>query len=99
MRDEFQQRRDVFVAGLNRIPGFSCRVPKGAFTSSPTSRKLAGRRRSWPTLCWKKPEWLVFPGQPSGNAGEGYLRFSVANSLENLNKALDRIEQWVKKNL
>ena len=48
MRDEFKQRRDVFVAGLNRIKGFSCRMPKGAFYAFPNitetgwpSKKLA----------------------------------------------------------
>jgi hypothetical protein len=43
------------------------------------------------------PASLAFPEPPSGPIGEGYLRFSVANSLENLNKALERIDGWTKK--
>src|SRR5207247_9549538 len=49
MRIEFQKRRDVMVAGLNKIKGFSCRLPKGDFYVFPTSRRLVGHRRNWPT--------------------------------------------------
>ena len=49
MRDEFQRRRDVFVAGLNKIKGFSCRMPKGAFYVFPNIPRLDGNRKPWPT--------------------------------------------------
>ena len=57
MRDEFQRRRDVFVAGLNKIKGFSCRMPKGAFYVFPNiTRRPDGSRRIWPTRCWSRQE-------------------------------------------
>ncbi len=49
--------------------------------------------------CWSKQESPRFSGTAFGEFGEGYLRFSVANSLENLQQALDRIDEWTKKNL
>ena len=59
MRSEFQQRRDVFVAGLNRIKGFSCRMPKGAFYAFPNIKKTGWSRRSWRKRCWNRPAWLA----------------------------------------
>ena len=99
MNAEFKRRRDIFVAGLNKIKGFSCRMPKGAFYAFPNIKKTG-----WP---WKKLADALLEeagvaclsGTAFGAYGEGYLRFSVANSLENLNKALSRIEGWVGKNL
>jgi len=84
MRDEFQRRRDVFVAGLNKIKGFSCRMPKGAFYVSPTSRKQDGSRNRWPTHYWEQAGGRRVVRHRLRRFGEGYLRFSVANSLENL---------------
>ncbi len=53
-------------------------------TCSRTSPRPAGRRRSWPKHCWKRPAWPRFRAPRSARYGEGYLRFSVANSMENL---------------
>src|SRR5437899_5692436 len=99
MRAEFQKRRDVMVAGLNKIKGFSCRLPHGAFYVFPNITQTG-----W---LWKKlADGLlddVGVGAVSGTAfgacAEGYLRFSVANSIENIEKALDRVGPWAKKNL
>ena len=68
MRDEFQRRRDMFVAGLNKIKGFSCRMPKGAFYASPISRRRDGSRRRWLTHCWSKQESPHFPEPHSANS-------------------------------
>src|SRR5262252_1704450 len=99
MRDEFKRRRDAFVAGLNQVKGFSCRMPKGAFYAFPnvtgtgwTSKKLAN-------ALLEEGSVACLSGTAFGDFGEGYLRFSVANSLENLNQALDRIARWTSKNL
>ena len=96
---EFKKRRDVMVAGLNKIKGFSCRLPKGAFYVFPN---ITGT--DWPSK--KLADALLdeagvagLSGTAFGNFGEGYLRFSVANSIENIEKALDRISGWVQKNL
>jgi aspartate/methionine/tyrosine aminotransferase len=99
MRTEFQKRRDVFVAGLNRIKGFSCRVPKGAFYVFPNIKKTGWKSKKLADALLDEAGVACLAGTAFGDYGEGYLRFSVANSLENLNKALDRIDQWTKQNL
>src|SRR6202453_1338195 len=99
MRTEFQKRRDVFVAGLNRIKGFSCRVPKGAFYVFPNITKTGWKSKKLADALLEEAGVACLSGTAFGDYGEGYLRFSTANSLENLNKALDRIDQWTKQNL
>jgi aspartate aminotransferase len=99
MRAEFQKRRDVFVAGLNRIKGFSCRVPKGAFYVFPNTSKTGWKSKKLADALLEQAGVACLSGTAFGDYGEGYLRFSVANSLENLNKALAQIEQWTKQNL
>jgi aspartate aminotransferase len=99
MRDEFKRRRDVFVAGLNKIKGFSCRMPKGAFYVFPNVTKTGWPSKKLANALLEEAGVACLSGTSFGDFGEGYLRFSVANSLENLNKALDRIGQWTAKNL
>jgi aspartate/methionine/tyrosine aminotransferase len=99
MRDEFQRRRDVFVAGLNKIKGFSCRLPKGAFYVFPNIKKTGWKSKRLADALLDDAGIAGLSGTAFGAYGEGYLRFSVANSLENLNKALERIDSWTKKNL
>jgi len=99
MRVEFQKRRDAFVAGLNRIKGFSCRVPKGAFYVFPNITKTGWKSKKLADALLDDAGVACLSGTAFGDYGEGYLRFSVANSLENLNKALERVDQWTKKNL
>jgi len=99
MRLEFQRRRDAFVAGLNRIKGFSCRMPKGAFYVFPNVMKTGWKSRKLANALLEEAGVACLSGTAFGDYGEGYLRFSVANSLENLNKGLDHIDQWTKRNL
>jgi aspartate/methionine/tyrosine aminotransferase len=99
MRDEFKKRRDVFVAGLNKIKGFSCRMPKGAFYTFPNITETGWPSKKLANAILEEAGVACLSGTAFGDFGEGYLRFSVANSLENLNKALDRIQQWTAKNL
>jgi aspartate/methionine/tyrosine aminotransferase len=99
MRKEFQRRRDVFVAGLNRIKGFSCRMPKGAFYVFPNIVGTGWPSKKLADALLDEAGVACLSGTAFGAFGEGYLRFSVANSLENLNSALERIDQWTKKNL
>ena len=99
MRAEFQRRRDVFVAGLNRIKGFSCRMPKGAFYVFPNITKTGWKSKMLADALLEGAGVACLSGTAFGDFGEGYLRFSVANSLENLNKALERINNWTKRNL
>jgi aspartate/methionine/tyrosine aminotransferase len=99
MSDEFKCRRDAFVAGLNRIKGFSCRMPKGAFYTFPNITKTGWPSKKLADALLEQAGVACLSGTAFGSYGEGYLRFSVANSLENLNTALTWIEAWVKKNL
>jgi aspartate aminotransferase len=99
MRLEFQRRRDAFVAGLNRIKGFSCRMPKGAFYVFPNVMKTGWKSRKLANALLEEAGVACLSGTAFGDYGEGYLRFSVANSLENLSKGLSRIDQWTKQNL
>jgi aspartate aminotransferase len=96
---KFQARRDVFVAGLNRIKGFSCRMPKGAFYVFPNITKTEWKSKKLADALLEQAGVACLSGTAFGDFGEGYLRFSIANSLENLNKALRSIEQWTARNL
>src|SRR5215467_13268692 len=99
MRDEFQRRRDMVVAGLNKIKGFSCRMPKGAFYVFPNTSKTGWKSKPLADALLEQAGVAALSGTSFGEFGEGYLRFSVANSLDNLQQALDRVDQWTKKNL
>ena len=99
MRQEFQQRRDVFVKGLNQIKGSRAACRKARSIPFRTSSGTAGRRRNWPMRCWMKREWRDCREPRLARSAKGYMRFSIANSIEKLEQALDRIEQWTKKNL
>ncbi len=99
MRQEFQRRRDSFVAGLNRIKGFSCRMPKGAFYVFPNIAQTGWKSKKLADALLEDAGVACLSGTAFGDFGEGYLRFSVANSLENLNKAQQKIDEWTKRNL
>ena len=96
MCDEFRRRAEMFVAGLNRIPGFSCRMPKGAFYAFPNITGTGWKSRALAEVLLNEAGVACLSGTSFGEFGEGYLRFSVANSMENLEKALERIAAWVK---
>jgi aspartate aminotransferase len=99
MRAKFKDRRDVMVAGLNKINGFSCRVPHGAFYVFPNITKTGWPSKKLADALLEDAGVAALSGTAFGNFGEGYLRLSVANSIENIEKALDRIDAWTKKNL
>ncbi len=99
MNAEFKHRRDVFVAGLNKIKGFSCRLPKGAFYTFPNITKTGWPSKKLADALLEEAGVACLSGTAFGAFGEGYLRFSVANSLDNLKKALERVEGWVAKNI
>jgi len=87
------------VAGLNRIKGFSCRMPKGAFYVFPNVTGTGWKSKALADALLEQAGVAALSGTAFGAFGEGYLRFSVANSLENLQLALERIGQWTAKNL
>ena len=99
MRLEFQKRRNVFVNGINQIKGFSCRLPKGAFYTFPNITETGWPSKKLADALLDEAGVAALSGTAFGAFGEGYLRFSVANSVENIQMALDRIDQWTRKYL
>ena len=93
----FKQRRDVIVDGLNQIPGFKCLKPRGAFYAYPNTRGVGWDSRKLADHILNDAGVACLSGTAFGAAGEGYLRFSYANSLENIQKALERIKTSVEK--
>ena len=96
---EFRKRRDVMVDGLNKIKGFSCRLPKGAFYVFPNVTKTGWPSKKLADALLEEVGVAALSGTAFGDFGEGYFRFSVANSIENIQKALDSVDSWTKKNL
>jgi len=88
---EFRRRRDFVVDGLNRIPGISCLRPRGAFYVFPNVSRLGMSSKALADLLLQEAGVATLSGTAFGSYGEGYLRLSYANSLENLGKALERI--------
>ncbi len=94
---EFKKRRDLIVDGLNAIPNISCRRPKGAFYVFPNIKKLGMDSSQVANYLLNEAGVATLSGTDFGKYGEGYLRLSYANSMENLGKALERIEIAVAK--
>jgi aspartate/methionine/tyrosine aminotransferase len=88
---EFRRRRDAIVTGLNGIPGFSCTLPEGAFYAFPNVARTGMPTRELADLLLNEAGVACLSGTAFGSYGEGYLRFSYANSLEKIEDALGRI--------
>ena len=88
---EFKRRRDLIVEGLNKLPGVSCRSPKGAFYVFPNVKALKRPSAEIAEAILTEAGVAVLGGQAFGEYGEGYLRLSYANSAENIRKALERM--------
>lgn len=93
MRDAYQRRRDLLVAGLNAIPGVSCRSPQGAFYVFPNVSSFDTPVDELANYLLEEAGVAVLPGTSFGAYGEGYLRLSYANSLENIQIALNRLDR------
>ena len=94
---EFRKRREVIVDGLNKIVGITCTKPHGAFYAFPNITGTGMNSRKLGDQLLQNAGVAVLPGISFGEYGEGYLRLSFANSVENIKKALDRIEKSLKK--
>jgi len=92
MVKEFHKRRDVIVDGLNAIDGITCRKPLGAFYVFPNIKASGKTSKQMETLLLEKYGVAALAGTSFGKYGEGYLRFSYANSVENIQKALERVK-------
>jgi len=91
VRAEFRRRRDLMVQGLNAIPGVRCPMPQGAFYAFPNVRAFGRPSAELADYLLEEAGVAVLPGTAFGHHGEGYLRLSYANSLENIQKALGRM--------
>jgi len=96
MVKEFKVRRDLIVDGLNSIPGFKCLKPKGSFYVFPNITGTGMKSKDLETFLLEKAGVAGLSGTSFGKYGEGYLRFSYANSQENIKKALDKIRGALK---
>ena len=92
MKAEFLARRDIIVEGLNSLKGFSCIVPDGAFYAFPNITKTGYTSRELNDHLLYKANVAALSGTAFGEYGEGYLRFSYANSRENIKEAIKRIK-------
>jgi aspartate/methionine/tyrosine aminotransferase len=93
----FKMRRSIIVDGLNSIPGVSCTMPAGAFYAFPNVKEYTQKQgrtsRELQHLLLHEYGVACLAGTSFGPAGEGYLRFSYANSKENIEKALERLRE------
>jgi len=95
MRRQFAARRERIIAGLNEIDGITCAWPKGAFYAFPNVKQLGLRSAELNERLLNEAGVACLAGTAFGPQGEGYLRLSYANSLENIEEALRRIGRWV----
>jgi aspartate/methionine/tyrosine aminotransferase len=89
---EFRKRRDAMVAGLNEIPGFRCALPAGAFYAFPNVTGTGLSSKALADLLLNEAGVACLSGTAFGEYGDGYLRFSAANSLANIVDAVGRIK-------
>jgi aspartate/methionine/tyrosine aminotransferase len=97
MVEEFRRRRDLIVEGLNRLPGVSCIVPRGAFYAFPNVTRIGRPSGEVAERLLQDAGVAVLPGTAFGAHGEGYLRLSYANSEANLRAALERMRPVLEK--
>lgn len=95
MMAEFGRRRNLFIEGLNVIDGLQCAMPQGAFYAFPNVSSVSPSSQALADYLLQEGGVASLSGKDFGAYGEGYIRFSYANSLENLQKALERIATCV----
>ncbi|NNE08520.1 MAG: pyridoxal phosphate-dependent aminotransferase, partial [Gemmatimonadetes bacterium] len=95
MREEFAKRRKIVVKGLNDIPGISCKMPGGAFYVFPNVKETGITSKELASRLLEEAGVAVLNGQSFGEYGKGYVRLSYANSVENIEKGLGRIKEFL----
>ena len=95
MVEEFRRRRDAFCAALNTIPGFRCPIPGGAFYAFPNIQGTGWKSKELADALLQKAGVACLSGTAFGAYGDGYLRFSIANSYEKLMDAVERIRKFL----
>ncbi len=97
MVEEFKRRRDLIVNGLNAIPGIRCPMPRGAFYVFPNVEGTGLSSAEFADRLLREAGVACLSGESFGAYGKGYVRFSFANSAENIQKALERIADFAAK--
>ena len=92
---EFKSRRDLFVDGLNNIPGIRCGMPTGAFYAFPNIEGTGLKSAEFADRILEEVGVACLAGESFGVYGKGFIRFSFTNSKENIERALDRIDSFV----
>ena len=95
MLGEFDKRRKLVVEGLNKLPGVSCIIPKGAFYAFPNIKQTGWKAKPLANALLDETGVALIGGPDFGILGEGYLRLSYANSAENILKALGRMGDFL----
>ncbi|MCK4478709.1 pyridoxal phosphate-dependent aminotransferase [Candidatus Bathyarchaeota archaeon] len=93
MVEELKRRREVIVSGLNRIEGITCKKPQATFYVFPNVKEVNMDSRKLPDFLLNKAGVATLSGTAFGEYGEGYMRFSFANSIPNIEKALTRTDE------
>jgi aspartate aminotransferase len=96
MLGEFDKRRKLVVEGLNKLPGISCIMPKGAFYAFPNVKQTGWKAKPLANALLDETGVALIGGPDFGILGEGYLRLSYANSAENILRALERMDAFLK---
>lgn len=96
MMSAFDRRRKIVVDGLNAIDGISCIVPKGAFYAFPNISQTGWKAKKLASALLEEAGVALIGGPDFGTLGEGYIRLSYANSEENILRALERIDDFLK---
>jgi aspartate/methionine/tyrosine aminotransferase len=91
----FDERRQVIVERLNQLPGFRCTRPGGAFYVLPNLTRTGRSARDLQDTLLSEVGVALVAGTSYGDQGEGYIRFSYANSVENIERAIDRIDRFL----
>ncbi|MBY0361152.1 MAG: pyridoxal phosphate-dependent aminotransferase [Phreatobacter sp.] len=94
---EFDARRKLVVEGLNKLPGVSCIVPKGAFYAFPNIKETGWKAKPLASALLEDAGVATIGGPDFGVHGEGYIRLSYANSAENILRALDRMKGFLER--
>ncbi len=95
MLKEFDRRRKAVVKGLNGLPGVSCIEPRGAFYAFPNVSQTGWKAKKLASALLEETGVATIGGPDFGVHGEGYIRLSYANSLENIEKALERMKTFL----
>jgi aspartate aminotransferase len=96
MRDNLRARRDIMIEGLNKLPGFRCKPPQGAFYAFPNIEGTGKTSREMQTMLLEEAGVATVAGTSFGEYGEGFIRLTYTNTTENIQAGLERMAACLK---